>query len=50
MMMLFAILLLSVGGAQALPWDGARPTDDLNLPLRSLEPPRPTAPADLRER
>lgn len=50
MMMLFAILLLSVGGAQALPWDGARPTDDLNLPLRYQEPPKPTALAHLRKR
>lgn len=47
---LFAFLLLSVGGVQALPWDGARPTHDLNLALRCQETPRPTAQAALRER
>jgi hypothetical protein len=50
MIMLSAKLLLLIAAAQAFPWDGARPTDNLNLPLHYVEPPKPTGAAQLRER
>lgn len=48
--MLFAPLLLLIGVAQALPWDGAKPTNHIEIPLRYHEPPRPTEVVDLRKR
>jgi hypothetical protein len=48
--MLFAPLFLLMGGAQALPWNGAEPTKHLESPLRYNEPPKPTEAVDLRKR
>jgi hypothetical protein len=48
--MLFAPLLLLIGGAQALPWDGANPTNHVKFPLRYYEAPKPTEAVDLRKR
>jgi hypothetical protein len=48
--MLFAPLFLLIGAAQALPWDGAKPTNHVVLPFRYYEPPKPTEAVDLRKR
>jgi hypothetical protein len=48
--MLFTPLLLLLGVAQALPWDGAKPTNQIGHTLRYHEPPEPTKAVDLRKR
>jgi hypothetical protein len=48
--MLFAPLFLLIGAAQALPWDDAKPTNHVELPLRYYEPPTPTEAVELRKR
>lgn len=48
--MLFAPLSLLISVAQALPWDGAKPTNHVGHPLLGYEPPKPTEAVDLRKR
>lgn len=48
--MSFAVLLLLISVAQALPWDGAKPTNHAGQALRYPEPPKPTGVVDLRKR